>query len=53
MNSKIILGLIGLIIAYFAIKYFAEKDAPKIQTNPYTDILTSNKYKVKGQWDKE
>ena len=50
MEKEIIIGAFGLIIGYFIFKFITRKQ--KAPTDVYSDILTSDKYKVKGQWDK-
>ncbi len=50
MENRMILGVIGLIIGYFIFKLMTRKQ--KTSTNNCSSILTNDKYKVKGQWDK-
>lgn len=50
MGKEIIIGALGLIIGYFILKLITRRQ--KTSTNNYSNILTSDKYKVKGQWDK-
>lgn len=50
MEKEIIIGAFGLIIGYLIFKLITRKQ--KNSTNLYSDILTSDKYKVKGQWDR-
>ena len=50
MEKEIIMGTLGLIVGYFIFKLIIKKQ--KNSTNLYSDILTSDKHKVKGQWDR-
>ena len=52
MEKEIIIGL-GLIIGYLLFR-FVNRNKQKIKnpTDIYSDILTNDKYKVKGQYDK-
>ncbi len=50
MEKEIIMGAFGLIVGYFIFKFITRKQ--KNSTKVYSDILTSDKYKVKGQWDR-
>ena len=50
MENRMIMGVLGLIIGYFIFKLITRKQ--KNSTNLYSDILISDKHKVKGQWDK-
>ncbi len=47
MEKEIIITL-GLIIGYFLFRLVKRKQ--KSPDNVYSDILTNDKYKVKGQW---
>ena len=40
---------LGLIIGYLLFRYLNKKQKANDQ---YSDILTNDKYKVKGQWDR-
>lgn len=48
-NTMNILAL-GLIIGYILYRFMNKKSKKK--THNYSDILTNDQYKVKGQWDK-
>ena len=50
MENELIIGALGLIISYFIFKSLTRKQ--KTSTKVYSNILTNDKYKVKGQWDK-
>ncbi len=68
MEKEIIIGTLGLIIGYFIFKFITRKEknstnvysdmSEHIQKSlisdesTISDILTNDKYKVKGQWDK-
>ena len=49
MENSVIIAL-GLIIGYFIFKSVTRKQ--KRPTDVYSDVLTNDKYKAKGQWDK-
>ena len=49
MEKEIVIAL-GLIVGYFFYKAVSKKQ--KIPVDTYSDILTNDKYKVKGQYDK-
>ncbi len=49
MEKGIIITL-GLIIGYLLFRFIYKKQKNVINT--YPDILTNDKYKVKGQWNK-
>ena len=40
----------GLIITYFLFRFMTERQ--KNSTDVYSDILTNDKYRAKGQWDR-
>ena len=48
-NKLIITVVLGLIIGYFLFKLKREQ---KSFDDMHADILTNEKYKVKGQWDR-
>jgi len=50
MEKQILFGILGIIVGYFLLKLILrhEKESKDI----YTEILTDDKYKVKGQWDR-
>ena len=50
MENGMIIGVLGLIIGYFLYKFFSKKQ--RNLNSGYSDMLTNNKYKVKGQWDR-
>ena len=68
MEKEIIIGALGLIMGYFILKLMTRRQKTstdnyssmsELQSNsehaqkyPISDILTNDKYKVKGQWDK-
>ena len=45
-----IMGVLGLIIGYFIFKLITRKQ--KNSASVYSDIVTNDKYKAKGQWDR-
>ena len=49
MEKGIVIAL-GLIAGYFLYKTVSKKQKSPVDT--YSDILTNDKYKVKGQYDK-
>ena len=66
METEIIMGALGFIIGYFIFKFTNRKQgnltnryglklqskSEQTQETTISDILNSDKYKVKGQWDK-
>ncbi len=50
MEKEIIALTLGLIIAYVLFKLINEKQ--KNSTELYSNLLTNEKYKVKGQWNR-
>ncbi len=50
MENGIIMGVLGLIMGHFLYKFLSRKQ--RSQTLNYPNLLTEDKYKVKGQWDK-
>lgn len=50
MNKEIIIGFIGVMIGYIIIRALLRYKKP--EKDMLTDILSNDKYKVKGQWDK-
>lgn len=50
MEKEILIGALGLIIGYFILKLITRRQ--KTSTDTHSSILTNDKYKVKGQWDK-
>jgi hypothetical protein len=50
MENGIIIGVLGLIIGYFLYKFLSKKQ--RNSTSGYSDILTNDKFKVRGQWDR-
>jgi len=52
MQTKFIIGFIFVFVAYLIIKaYFAFSQREKIVENEINEVLNSDKYKVKGQYD--
>jgi hypothetical protein len=52
MEKEILISL-GLIVGYLLFRFIGRiKHKTKNATNVYSDILTNDKYKVKGQWDR-
>ena len=49
MEKEIIIGIIGLITGYFLIRFLSRKQKKSIDI--YSDILTDEKYKVKGRFE--
>ena len=50
MENGIIIGVLGLIIGYFLYKFLSKKQ--RNSNSGYSDILTNDKFKVRGQWDR-
>lgn len=49
-DGAIVIMAFGLIIAYFLLRFFINKQRSPFEL--YSNVLTDNKYKVKSQWDK-
>ena len=41
-----------LIAVYVVYRIFTQPPSPKVNTGEFNDVLTSEKYKVKGQYEK-
>jgi hypothetical protein len=50
MDNTIKIALIGFVIGYLGFKFLNKK--PVKQVDIYSDILSNEKTKVKGQWDR-
>jgi len=46
MEKEIMIGALGLVAAYFLLRLGNRKQS----SSAYSDILSDDKYKVKGQW---
>ena len=54
MNNTLVFGVYAAIGLYILYKFFWKKDPIRDEYEKlYNDILTSDKHKVKGQYDKE
>lgn len=49
MENTIKITIIGLIIGYLLFKFLNKKQ----KNESYSEFLRDDKYKVKGQWDKD
>jgi len=50
MEKQIIFGILGLVVGYIILRYLFRHRKPA--GDIYNEIITNEKYKVKGQWDK-
>ncbi|MFH1606531.1 MAG: hypothetical protein ABIC91_04255 [Nanoarchaeota archaeon] len=50
MDERLVFITIGLVVGYLLFRYINNKQLK--QKDNYSDILSNNKFKVKGQWDK-
>jgi len=48
MVERVLVVAIGLVVGYLVYKYMTS-NRPK---DDYSDILSNEKYKIKGQWNK-
>lgn len=54
INKTVLIGIYALVALYFLYKLFFRKNPYQEEYEKlYNDILTSDKHKVKGQYDKE
>lgn len=54
INKTIWIGLYAIVLLYILYKLFFKKNPYQEEyERTYNEILTSSKYKVKGQYDKE
>lgn len=49
MENQIVIGMFGIILGYFAFRYYQNR---KKNTFDFSDILNEDKYKVKGKFEK-
>ena len=50
MENGMIIGVLALIVGYFLYKFLNKRQ--RSSTSKHSDILTNDKYKVRGQWDR-